>query len=184
MDVLKSSQKRFQWVGAVLTLLIIAPIALCVYWLIDRTPPLKAVTGQFMAWDKENPRSGHIVWRGIPVREDCEGTIYRYIVNGEIVTLMPRKWEYRGPVLNDQVSIDKRDIDKQDPITWDAPFEVPPHITHDAAYRNRMEFICNPLHKLWPIPISPPDVPFKLPDAAKTRSEVVPGPTFPFVKPN
>jgi hypothetical protein len=131
-----------------------AAVFICVlgYWLVDRQPPLIAVSGRFAGWDREVPRRGHVVWGGIQVRADCEGTIYRFIVDGEIVRLEPRKWEYRGPV----------DEEEQIPTTWDAPFDIPPHINHDAKYRNRFEFICNPLHKFWPIPVSPPDVPYYL----------------------
>ena len=160
MEIMKTSERRFQWLGPILAIIVVGVCALFVSWLIDRKPPLNAVSGEFVGWDPNTPRRGHVIWRGIPTRSDCEGNIYRYIVDGEIVTLPPRKWEYRGPL----------DNPKNDPITWDAPFDVPNHIDHDASYRNRMEFICNPLHKLWPIPVAPPDVPFVLREQDRATS--------------
>lgn len=146
------SEKLFLWVGSAATVVLVGSAALFITWMLDREPPLKAVSGQFVGWDNEVPRRGHVVWRGIQVRSECTGTIYRYIVNGEIVALPPRLWEYRGPIDNPEES----------PRTWEAPFDVPQHINHDAAYRNRIEFICNPLHKYMPIIVPSPDVPFEL----------------------
>lgn len=145
------SERRFLWLGPLLAVILVLFCSVFVYWLIDRRPPLIAASGEFIGWDNNVPRRGHVVWRGIQ-RRACEGTIYRYIVDGEIVTLPPRPWEYRGPI----------DNPKDDPTTWGASFDVPDHINHDAAYRNRIEYICNPLHKLWPIVVAPPDVPFIL----------------------
>lgn len=153
MEIMKTSEKRFQWLGPILALIVVGFLGLFIYWLLDRTPPLQAVSGTFIGWDHGTPRRGHVVWRGLQVRDNCEGTIYRYIVDGEIVTLVPRKWEYRGPIDSNP---------NGDPTTWHAPFDVPNHIDHDASYRNRIEFVCNPIHKFWPIPVAPPDVPFKL----------------------
>jgi hypothetical protein len=158
VEIMKTSERRFQWLGPILAVLVVSILGIFGYWLVDRDPPLDAVSGEFAWWEKDTPRRGHVIWRGIPTRSDCEGTIYRYIVDGEIVTLPPRKWEYRGPLENPN----------NDPITWDAPFDVPNHIDHDASYRNRIEFVCNPLHKLWPIPVAPPDVPFFLREQDKT----------------
>ena len=154
------SEKLFLWVGSIACLLLVGCAALFISWVIDREPPLNAVSGKFAGWEADTPRRGHVIWRGIPARDDCEGTIYRYIVNGEIVTLPPRQWEYRGPL----------DSPGNDPITWDAPFDVPNHIDHDASYRNRLSFVCNPLHKLWPIIITAPDVPFFL----REQDKVIP----------
>lgn len=160
MEIMKTSEKRFQWLGPILAAIVVGVLGLFGYWLVDRDPPLDAVSGQFGWWAGDTPRRGHVIWRGIPTRSDCEGVIYRYIVNGEIVTLPPRKWEYRGPL----------DNPNNDPITWLAPFDVPSHIDHDASYRNRIEWVCNPLHKFWPIPTNPPDVPFKLREEDKAHS--------------
>lgn len=139
-------------IGAVFAAAAVAFLCVLGYWVIDRSPPLVGVSGRFLGWDPNTPRRGHVVWGAIQVRPECEGTIFRFIVNGEIVRLEPRVWEYRGPI----------DSNGEIPTTWDADFDVPPHINHDAKYRNRFEFVCNPLHKFWPIPVSPPDVPFYL----------------------
>ena len=159
--MLPKSEKLFLWIGSIAAGLLVVCSALFISWMIDRAPPLKAVSGTFMGWDKNVPRRGHVVWRGLQTRT-CAGTIYRYIVNGEIVTLEPRKWDYRGPIENPN----------DEPTTWDAHFDLPPHINHDAAYRNRIEFVCNPLHKFMPIIVPSPDVPFELREEDKQPNYV------------
>lgn len=157
-----------------LTGIIAVPAALfiCVlgFWLIDRQPPITAVSGRFLGWDESVPRRGHVLWGAIRVRDDCEGTIHRYIVDGEIVRLEPRKW-----VMNDPI-----DPGEGIPTTWDAPFDVPPHLNHDAKYRNRFTFICNPIHKFSPIIVTAPDVAYHLRDEDKVvpyqRSDAEPEP--------
>jgi len=148
------------WLLGVLGVVSAVVVSVLFYWLIDRAPPLTAVSGKFLGWDTEVPRRGHVKWGAIQTRPECEGTIYRYIVNGEMRRLEPRKWEYRGPI----------DNDKQIPVTWDAPFDVPVDINHDASYRNRFEFVCNSLHKFWPIVVSAPDVPYYL----REQDKVIP----------
>ena len=157
------------WVLGVVGVCVVSSICLLGYWLIDRDPPLVAVSGRFLGWDPNVPRRGHVKWGAIQTRPECEGTIYRYIVNGEMRRLDPRKWEYRGPI----------DNPKPIPTTWDAPFDVPVDINHDASYRNRFEFICNPMHKFWPIIVPAPDVPYYLREQDKIIPYVdgVPGPS-------
>lgn len=153
MTDFQQSEKRFLLMGTALAVILVMLVALFVYWLVDRAPPIEAVSGEFVEWEQAAPRRGTVIWHGIQRRSECTGTIYRYIVGGgETVTLPPRPWEYRGPIENPEAN----------PRTWEAPFDVPPHVNHDAAYRNRIEFICNPLHKYMPIIVAPPDVPFSL----------------------
>lgn len=152
-----SSEKRFMWLGPILALILVSLGALFVSWLLDRRSPMEAVSGEFVRWDEANPRQGLVIWHGIQRRSSCTGTIYRYIVNGEIIALTPRTWEYRGPIEDPE----------KNPRTWEAPFEVPDHVNHDASYRNRFEFICNPLHKVFPIIVAPPDVEFSLPESQR-----------------
>ena len=140
------------WVMGVCGVLCVVSLSLLGYWAIDRDPPLVAVSGKFLGWDPDVPRRGHVKWGALQARPECEGIIYRYIVNGEMRRLEPRKWEYRGPV----------DNPKSVPTTWDAPFDVPVDLNHDASYRNRFEFVCNWVHKIWPIVITAPDVPYYL----------------------
>ena len=137
-----------------LSFLLVGFCSLFIYWLMDRAPPIEGMSGEFVGWDDKVPRRGIVVWHGVQRRSECTGTIYRYIVGGETIALPPRPWEYRGPIENPD----------DNPRTWEAPFDVPQHVNHDAGYRNRIEFVCNPLHKYMPIIVSPPDVPFSLPE--------------------
>ena len=153
MTALYRSEKRFLWVGTVLAILLVGFGALFISWLLDRELPMEGVSGEFVEWDDTVPRRGTVIWHGIQRRSECTGTIYRYIVGGgETITLPPRPWEYRGPIENPE----------QNPRTWEAPFDVPQHVNHDASYRNRIEFVCNALHKYMPIIVAPPDIPFSL----------------------
>lgn len=157
-NILRNSETRFQYLSPVLSVVLVILGAVFIWWLIDRKPPLEGFSGTFLYWDENNPRRGVVLWSGIQRRSECTGRIYRYIVGGgETIALDPRPWEYRGPIEDPE----------KNPRTWEADFEVPYHVNHDAGYRNRIEFICNPFHKFMPIIVPAPDVPFSLPEAAR-----------------
>ena len=151
MGRLKSAEWRFQYLLPPIALLTLISLSLFGYWFADREQPMQALTGTFVGWDENIPRRGHVVWKGIPKRS-CPGTVYRYIVDGEIVILPPRTIEYKGPIENDNNDI----------TTVNAYFDLPERIKHDASYKIRIEYECNPLHEYFPIIVAPSEIKFKL----------------------
>lgn len=151
MGRLKSAEWRFMYLGPPIAILVVISLLLFGWWFADRQQPMEALTGTFVGWDEKIPRRGHVVWKGIPVRS-CPGTVYRYIVDGEIVILPPKKLEYQGPIENEA----------KDVRTISADFDLPERIKHDASYKIRILYKCNPLHEYFPIIVAPSDVPFKL----------------------
>ena len=73
-------------------------------------------------------------------------------MDGEIVILPPRTIEYKGPIENDNNDI----------TTVNAYFDLPERIKHDASYKIRIEYECNPLHEYFPIIVAPSEIKFKL----------------------
>lgn len=151
MGALKSAEWRFIYLGPPIAILTLISLTLFGWWFADRQQPMEALTGTFVKWDEKTPRRGHVVWKGIPVRS-CPGIIYRYIVDGEIVILPPKVLEYHGPIDNPEKDI----------RTIPATFDLPERVKHDASYRIRILYKCNPLHEYFPIIVAPPDVPFEL----------------------
>lgn len=151
MGRLRSAEWRFQYLLPPIALLTLISLSLFGYWFADREQPMLALTGTFIGWDEHIPRRGHVVWKGVPKRS-CPGIAYRYIVDGEIVILPPRMIEYKGPIENE----------KNDITTVSTYFDLPERIKHDASYKIRIEYKCNPLHEYFPIIIAPSEVRFKL----------------------
>ena len=156
---LRRPENRFLYLGPFFALVILVILGLFGYWMLDRRPPIYGLTGKFVGWDAKDPRVGHIEWKGVQVRS-CPGRVYRWIVNGVLVQLPSREIEYAGP-------IDKPDHEQ---TTWHITFTLPDWLDHDAAYRIRIEYVCNPMHKYQPIVVSPPDVPFTLPPGHPSHS--------------
>lgn len=156
MRFLKDPASRFQWLVTILVVLIIGPIGLCLYWATDREMPILAQSGVFAGWDEHNPRIGWIEWTGIRQRY-CEGTSYRWLVDGVVVELAPIHIRYNGeaPVVNKKTS------------SWRVPFEIPEWFRQNASYRVRVEYSCNPFQKLYPLVVTLPDIPFEMPGAVK-----------------
>lgn len=151
MGRLKSAEWRFTYLGPPIAVLVLISLGLFGWWFADRQQPMEALTGTFIGWDEKVPRRGHVLWKGIPVRS-CPGTVYRYIVDGEIVILPPKKLEYQGPI----------DNEAKDVRTIPAYFDLPERVKHDASYKIRIVYKCNALHEYFPIIVAPSDVPFKL----------------------
>lgn len=151
MHRLKSAEWRFLYLGPPIGILIVISLLLFGWWLSDRRYPLEELTGTFVGWDEKIPRRGHVIWTGIPVRS-CPGTVYRYIVDGEIVILPSKKLEYQGPIENPS-----RDI-----RVIPTSFDLPERIKHDASYKIIIVYECNKLQEYAPIRLTPPAVPFKL----------------------
>lgn len=156
---LRYAENRFLYFGPVFVVIILAVIFLFAFWMLDRSPPIRALTGQFIGWDSEKPHLGHVEWKGIQSRS-CRGKVYRWIVDGVVIQLAPKDIQYSGPI----------DNPNKDPTTWRTTFTVPEWLEHDASYRIRIEYVCNPLHVYQPIVIAPPDVKFQLPADMQTRS--------------
>lgn len=153
MRFLKDPAIRFQWLVTILVALIIGPIGLCLYWAADRQLPILAQSGVFVGWDKNNPRIGWIEWTGIRQRV-CDGTSYRWLVDGIVVELPPIHVWSNGKVDNP----DKKSS------SWRVAFEVPEWFRHNGSYRARILYQCNPLQKVFPLIVQLPDIAFKMPD--------------------
>lgn len=164
MGRLKSAEWRFTYLGPPIAILVLISLFLFGWWFADRQQPMEAMTGTFVKWDEKIPRRGHVEWKGIPIRS-CPGTVYRYIVDGEIVILPSKPIAYTGPI----------DNPKREPRTIPVTFDLPERIQHNAAYRVRVEFRCNPLHKYFPIIVAPPDVRFTLGPGMKNDGLLPPG---------
>lgn len=156
MRLFKDPASRFQWLVTILVALIIGPIGLCVYWAADRELPILGQSGVFIGWDENNPKIGWIEWTGIRQRV-CDGTSYRWLVNGVVIELPQIHVWSNGKVDNPE----------KKPSSWRISFEVPEWFHHNASYRARILYQCNPLQKVFPLIVQLPDIPFEMPGAKK-----------------
>lgn len=119
----------------------------------DRDPPIIDLQGRFAGWSEHNPRIGIVEWTGKRMRS-CDGWSYRQVVNGHVIDLSPIKIT-SYPIAPENVGKEEK---------WIVEFELPRAFDHDGHYRIRAEYYCNAFHRsVWPIVLTPADVPFQLP---------------------
>lgn len=112
----------------------------------DRSPPIVVRQGEIVPDPVSPGQLAEIRWKAILVRKSCTRTVRRYIVgsDNEIRILD----ENDGAVATGPDSISKKFL---------VPFNTP---LGRARYRATATFVCNPVHEIWPILVSTPEVPF------------------------
>ena len=119
----------------------------------DRQEPITELKGRFLGWSEHSPRVGIVEWTGRRMRS-CDGWSYRQVINGHVIDLTPIKIT--------SYTLAPKDVGRIE--TWQVDFELPKDFDHNGNYRIRPEYYCNAFHRaVWPIMLTPDDVPFTLP---------------------
>ena len=121
-----------------------APVA---WWALDRTPAYKMVHANPMP----NPaRAGDKIdlqWEIVTLRKGCEGTFIRTITDAN-------GWTWTTVRMQSTFNNFELGTEKTHSVV---PFILPNVAEGIATIRSIPTFICNPLHRLWPVTeVSPP----------------------------
>jgi hypothetical protein len=144
------AERRFQVLAPLLFAALAGLAVLFAAWAADDEPPIENMVGRAISVDVRDDGAATVLveWTGRRLRL-CDGFSYRWIIDGYITQLAsavhpPEPASNIGKVM-----------------TWRVSIPVPPDL-HDGAgaYRIRMTFACNPLQRIFPIIVDPPDVPF------------------------
>ena len=146
------AERRFRVLHPLLLLAAAALAVLFTAWALDDAPPIEAMAGRAVAVHVRDDGAVAVLveWTGRRARL-CDGYSYRWVLDGSI-TQIPGA-VHPPPPASEVGAVQ----------TWRVWVPVPPDI-HDGAgaYRIRMLFACNPLQRLFPIVVDPPDVPFTI----------------------
>lgn len=151
-QMLSEPANRFMFLGVVFLLFIMGCSATVLYWALDDELPLVGVTGTFKGWDDEHPHLGRVEWTGLRNRY-CDATVDHWIINdGRYVSF----YETHRPGSHIMNEAEKG---KSDTIyeTIEVPEEVRGNLVN-PKYRIRFEFVCNYLHKAFPLVVTAPEL--------------------------
>ena len=149
--VLGRSEHRFRTIAPLLFAALVALAGLFGYWLLDNDPPLENMTGKVVSVEVHPDGGAQVIveWMAM-LRRVCHGNSIRWIINGYITPLPDIAYPPTHPA----------DVGRV--IKWRVPIAVPKDFHDTGAYRVRVGYECNPLHRLFPIVLDPPDVPFHI----------------------
>ena len=151
-QMLSEPANRFMFLGVAFLLFIMACSATVLCWAIDDELPIVGVVGTFKGWDKHDPTRGRVEWTGQRNRY-CDATVSHWIINdGRYVNF----YETHRP---GSEIMDKAEKGKENIIydVVEVPMEVRNNLSN-AKYRVRFEFVCNYLHKAFPLVVYPPEI--------------------------
>jgi hypothetical protein len=123
-----------------------------VFWMaIDRDPPFVRISGKIIP---ENPRAGQWVESYWQVKGSrwCPGSLRRQVIDSHDVV-----WSLDpGPIaFGIEIPVGSPDFRRR--------FQLPPKAEPGrAVYRVTTAYVCNPLHRWWPVVTTGPDVPFDI----------------------
>lgn len=152
-QILKEPASRFMVLGVGFMLFIMACSATVLYWSLDLQPPFAGVSGTFKGWDEHDPTIGRVEWTGQRYRY-CDGKVSRWVINNGRYVHFSRS-EFSG-------SSDLPPEEQGRADTVYAKFEIPWGAKQQLVqpkYRIRIEYACNPLQRIFPIVVSPPEIP-------------------------
>lgn len=136
------------WVCRTVAVAAIGATAALFYMVIDREPPYEYIEGSV---HPDNPRAGDqisIHWH-IKVKRFCPGWVDRFIVDGDDYV-----WRNTGGPVRSNLRHDSHIVN-----TVELPKTISPGL---ARYRAHVCYQCNPLHRVWPLCVAPPDIPFRI----------------------
>lgn len=142
---------RLRWVATAMILLVLCQF---VVWAFDRTPPFKLIG--YAVERPVHPGGPLRITLGVErdLRQSCDVQITRYIVDG-------RGFRFYLP----QIGLDAHAIAELQTSTRDEnriliqmPEDAAPG---EARFGNALSYVCNPVHKLWPVRVAF-EVPFDL----------------------
>jgi len=156
--LLGRSAHRFRFLAPALFIVLTLLAGLFAYWALDDTPPVENMTGKVVSSEVYPDGSAKVIVEWMAVRRRiCHGNSIRWIIDGYITPLPNIEYPPPHPGEIGQV------------VKWRVPIAVPKDFHDEGTYRVRVVYECNPLHRLFPITIDPPDVPFRINRSGSAR---------------
>lgn len=140
----------FLWLAILFLVGCLVPPALVFWWAVDSKPPVVALTPRFAGWHPVAPNTVVVEWTGIRNRR-CAAVSQRWLVGDRV-------WELPPAAVPDAEVPEP----SPGPTKWKVAVPLPADALgpehQPLRYRVTFVFACNPLHKVWPITVTAPDL--------------------------
>jgi hypothetical protein len=158
VPVLGRGEHRFRFLAPLLLSAFAMLSGLFAYWALDSSPPVENMTGKVVSAEVAPDGSARLVVEWMAIRRRlCHGNSVRWIIDGYITPLPDI--QYPPPQVGEIGQV----------IRWRVPITVPKDFHDVGVYRVHVEYTCNPLQRIFPIVIDPPDVPFAIDRSSRPR---------------
>lgn len=146
----------FHVIAITLTILILIPAGVIIYWMGDKTFPVENVEIEFGGWSPTDPHVALIRWKADRNRI-CMGRAYRWMHAGHQRNLLPIELPPPGAAT----------MVGGKGVVWTEEVYIPGDVTNPPYEKIdvfvRMAWVCNPLQQWWPLVFDPPPVTIHVP---------------------